>query len=111
MVPLGLRKHRLYHFYIKVPELNDFHEEDGRGEDENIVDELEKGAQAETHAEGAHQRHENRQRVTRRPRLAPRLDFNGVTVGAEAGVGHVALFEVGGAQLWLPGRVEGFGDG
>ncbi len=75
------------------------------------MEKLEEGAEAKTHAEGAHQRHKNRKGVTRRAHAARRLYFDGVTPRTEAGLGCVALLQVSGAQQRLPRRVECSGDG
>ena len=96
---------------VFVPELDNFHEEDGWGEDENVMEKLEEGAEAKTHAERAHQRHENREGVTRRAHAARRLYFDGVAPRAKAGLGCVALLQMSGAQQRLPRRVECSGDG
>ena len=80
------------------------------------MEELQQRAQSETQAKRAHQRHEHREGVTRRARTAGRrrLDFDRVAAGSVGGLGRrgpVTLFQVGGTQLRLPGRVEGGNNG
>ena len=95
------------------PELDDLLEEDGRGEHEEVVEELEQGTHKEAQPKRAHQRPEHGQTGARHRAAAAaaacRLNFDRVAVGAVGGASGrlgITLVKVGSGQHRLPGRVE-----